>query len=483
MKPNNKNNGKGETTIIKRIKELAKRAFSSKDTTSSRLPAMKVIPRDKHSVSRNDLSKNALKVLYRLHNSGFDAYLVGGCVRDVLLGLQPKDFDVTTNATPEQIKSLFRNCRLIGRRFRLAHVVFGKEIIEVATFRGHHADNSADPENSQKNQHAHSDEHGQLVRDNVYGSIEEDAERRDFTANALYYNIADFAIYDFANGVEDINNGVLRLIGDADTRYREDPVRMLRAVRFATKLNMQMDKAVREPINELAPLLANIPPARLFDEFLKMFMSGKAMANFSMMMELGLFQQLFPILKGHLSDEQSPAYKMLLKAFKDTDKRIADEKRVTPAYLIAALLWWPLLARKEQLENEGGLPPMDAINIAAADVTHRQAQRLSIPKRFSLPAREIWQLQRRLQVTKGGRAMKALEHKRFRAAYDFMLLRSHAEPEDKKLAELGQFWTEAQNNPTKLKARGPGAPTRKPRRRRRGPRKKKPQGNSDHGSA
>lgn len=483
LRRNNNNNGKGETTIIKRIKELAKRAFSSKDTTSnSRLPALKVIPRDKHPVSRNDISKNALKVLYRLHNSGFDAYLVGGCVRDILLGIQPKDFDVTTNATPEQVKSLFRNCRLIGRRFRLAHVVFGKEIIEVATFRGHHADD-ADSKNSKKNQHAHSDEHGQLVRDNVYGTIEEDAERRDFTANALYYNIADFAIYDFANGVEDINKGVLRLIGDAETRYREDPVRMLRAVRFATKLNMQLDTAVRDPIPELASLLANIPPARLFDEFLKMFMAGKATANFSMMMELGLFQQLFPMLKGHLSDAQSPAYQMLLKAFKDTDKRIAEDKRVTPAYLVAVLLWWPLLARKEQLENEGGLPPMDAINIAAADVVHRQSQRVSIPKRFSLPAREIWQLQRRLQVTKGGRAMKALEHKRFRAAYDFMLLRSHAEPEDKKLAELAQFWTEAQNNPTKLKTGKSGAPTRKPRRRRRGPRKKKPQSNSDNGSA
>jgi len=432
---------------------------------------LQVIPRDKHPISRNDISKNAIKVLYRLHNSGFEAYLVGGCIRDILLGLEPKDFDVTTNATPEQIKSLFRNCRLIGRRFRLAHVVFGREVIEVATFRGHHGDSPQ--EENKKNRTADQDEHGQLVRDNVYGSIEEDAERRDFTANALYYNIADFAIYDFANGVDDINAGVLRMIGDPEVRYREDPVRMLRAVRFATKLNMQMDKSVSGPLKELAPLLTNIPPARLFDEFLKMFMSGKAEANFLMMKDFGLFQQLFPILKDYLADEQNPAYQMMLKAFKDTDKRIAHEQRVTPAYLIAVLLWWPLQARREQLENEGGLPPMDALNVAAADVIHRQLQRVSLPKRFTLPARDIWQLQRRLNITKGVRAQKVLEHKRFRAAYDFLLLRSYAESSNSTLASLAEHWSKAQDNPAQLKTSKPeaGAGRRKPRRRR-GPRRK-----------
>ena len=432
---------------------------------------MQVIPRDKHPISRNDISKNAIKVLYRLHNSGFEAYLVGGCIRDILLGLEPKDFDVTTNATPEQIKSLFRNCRLIGRRFRLAHIVFGREVIEVATFRGHHGDSPQ--EENKKNRTADQDEHGQLVRDNVYGSIEEDAERRDFTTNALYYNIADFAIYDFAKGVDDINAGILRMIGDPEVRYREDPVRMLRAVRFATKLNMQMDKSVSGPLKELAPLLTNIPPARLFDEFLKMFMSGKAEANFLMMTEFGLFQQLFPMLKDYLADEQAPPYQMMLKSFKDTDKRIAEEQRVTPAYLIAVLLWWPLQARREQLENEGGLPPMDALNVASADVIHRQSQRVSLPKRFTLPARDIWQLQRRLKVTKGARAIKVLEHKRFRAAYDFLLLRSHAEPGDRQLADLGEHWSKAQDNPAQLKTAkpGPGTGRRKPRRRR-GPRRK-----------
>jgi|TARA_R100001369_G_scaffold92472_1_gene137729 poly(A) polymerase len=350
-------------------------------------------------------------------------------------------------------------------------VVFGKEVIEVATFRGHHG--ASPQEENKKNRTADQDEHGQLVRDNVYGSIEEDAERRDFTANALYYNIADFAIYDFANGVDDINAGILRMIGDPEVRYREDPVRMLRAVRFATKLNMQMDNSVSGPLKELAPLLINIPPARLFDEFLKMFMSGKAEANFLMMKDFGLFQQLFPMLKDYVADEQSPAYQMMLKAFKDTDRRIAEEQRVTPAYLIAVLLWWPLQARREQLENEGGLPPMDALNVAAADVIHRQSQRVSLPKRFSLPARDIWQLQRRLNITKGVRAQKVLEHKRFRAAYDFLLLRSYAENSDKKLAGLAEHWSKAQDNPAQLKSSKPeaGSGRRKPRRRR-GPRRK-----------
>lgn len=406
---------------------------------------------------------------------------MGGCIRDLLLGLKPKDFDVTTNATPEQIKSLFRNCRLIGRRFRLAHIVFGREIIEVATFRGHHSETQETV--APKNRIADQNEHGQLVRDNVYGTIEEDAERRDFTTNALYYNIADFAIYDFANGVNDIHAGVLRMIGDPAVRYREDPVRMLRAVRFATKLNMQMDRSVSGPLKELAPLLSNIPPARLFDEFLKMFMAGKAEANFLMMQEFGLFQQLFPMLKSYLSDEQSAPYQMVLKAFKDTDKRIADDQRVTPAYLIAVLLWWPLQARRDQLENEGGLPPMDALNVGSADVIHRQTQRVALPKRFSLPARDIWQLQRRLQVTKGVRAKKALEHKRFRAAYDFLLLRSYAEHDDKQLANLAEHWRKAQDNPAKLDTGKPGAGThrRKPRRRR-GPRRK-PQSDKGNDSA
>ncbi|RUO69750.1 polynucleotide adenylyltransferase PcnB [Pseudidiomarina sediminum] len=435
---------KGDTTIIKRIKALAKRALGN-TTPEQPLPANilaqpLVIPRDQHPISRKDIAEPALKVLYRLNKAGYDAYLVGGCVRDLLLGIQPKDFDVATNAHPEQVKKLFRNCRLVGRRFRLAHIMFGREIIEVATFRGHH-DDDQDSAN-----HAKSDAKGMLVRDNVYGSIEEDAQRRDFTVNALYYNIADFAIYDFANGVRDIDNGVLRMIGDPETRYREDPVRMLRAIRFATKLSMRMDESVATPIRQHAQLLQNIPPARLFEECLKLFTAGKALANFELLSDYHLFQQLFPMLKSYLQTPEEAPYQMLRQTFSDTDARINKGMSITPAYLFAALLWWPLQARMEQLMFESGLPAFDAMNVAAADVIGRQVQTVAVPKRFTIPAREIWQLQQRLERAKGKRVQTLLGHPKFRAAYDFLVLRAAtATPlERKQLNELASFWTKQQ---------------------------------------
>ncbi|WP_084616773.1 polynucleotide adenylyltransferase PcnB [Pseudidiomarina sediminum] len=423
---------------------MAKRALGN-TTPEQPLPANilaqpLVIPRDQHPISRKDIAEPALKVLYRLNKAGYDAYLVGGCVRDLLLGIQPKDFDVATNAHPEQVKKLFRNCRLVGRRFRLAHIMFGREIIEVATFRGHH-DDDQDSAN-----HAKSDAKGMLVRDNVYGSIEEDAQRRDFTVNALYYNIADFAIYDFANGVRDIDNGVLRMIGDPETRYREDPVRMLRAIRFATKLSMRMDESVATPIRQHAQLLQNIPPARLFEECLKLFTAGKALANFELLSDYHLFQQLFPMLKSYLQTPEEAPYQMLRQTFSDTDARINKGMSITPAYLFAALLWWPLQARMEQLMFESGLPAFDAMNVAAADVIGRQVQTVAVPKRFTIPAREIWQLQQRLERAKGKRVQTLLGHPKFRAAYDFLVLRAAtATPlERKQLNELASFWTKQQ---------------------------------------
>ncbi|WP_420843705.1 polynucleotide adenylyltransferase PcnB [Idiomarina tyrosinivorans] len=453
--------------MIKRLKALAKRAFTSeKTTTAGRVLAEPIIiPRDQHPISRSALSKNAVKVLYRLHNSGYDAYLVGGCVRDLLLGIQPKDFDVVTNATPEQIKRLFGNCRLIGRRFRLAHVVFGKEIIEVATFRGHHDSPDSSDKIAQQN------DKGMLLRDNVYGDIEEDAERRDFTVNALYYNIADFAIYDFADGVKDIEAGQLRLIGDAEQRYREDPVRMLRAIRFATKLNMKLTPQVAEPIPRLADLLGHIPPARLFEEFLKLFMAGKAAANFEQLSEFGLFQMLFPMLKQYIKNPDSESFQLIRRSFADTDKRVNNDQRVTPAYLVAVLLWYPLQARQQQLMAEGGLPPVDALNIAAADVVGKQAQSIAIPKRFSMPARDIWHLQQRMERTKGGaRVRSVLEHGRFRAAYDFLLLRADIATGDEQqlLQQAAQRWTEWQNQPQS--AAKPSNQGRRRSNRRRKPR-------------
>lgn len=435
------------------------------------------IPRSEHPISREHISDNALKVLYRLHNSGFDAYLVGGCVRDLLLGLQPKDFDVATNAKPEEIKNLFNNCRLIGRRFRLAHIVFGRDVIEVATFRGHHSD---DEESG--TQRSKQSEHGMLLRDNVYGSIEEDAQRRDFTVNALYYSIADFAIYDYANGLADLNQDQLRLIGDPEQRYREDPVRMLRAVRFATKLGLRIEDSTRKPIKPLSGLLDNIPPARLFEEFLKLFLHRRALANFEYLHELNLFQYLFPVLKSALKNPESLEYRMVRQAFVDTDERLNQDKGVNPAYLFAAILWYPVAARADEIILESGLTEYDAYQVAAADALSRQSRSISIPKRFSLPMRDIWLLQLRLQQTQPKRAIRLLSHPKFRAAYDFLLLRARIE-NDPKLKQLGEFWTDFQRQSPEVTPEAAPKPTgprkSRPRRGRNSSRRRKPAAKKD----
>ncbi|MGB5591837.1 MAG: polynucleotide adenylyltransferase PcnB, partial [Gammaproteobacteria bacterium] len=246
-----------------------------------------MVPRPDHNVSRSQISKNALRVLYRLKDAGYKAFLVGGGVRDLLLGREPKDFDIVTDALPDQVRSLFRNSRLIGRRFRLAHVHFGREIIEVATFR---AAQDADVEDLDRQ----TDSGGRILRDNVYGDIDEDVWRRDFTCNALYYNIADFSIWDYAGGVQDIEAGTMRLLGEPEARYREDPVRMLRAVRFAAKLGFRIDPASEAPLLELGELLAEVPAARLFDESIKLFLSGHAVQSYELLRRYNLFQHLFP---------------------------------------------------------------------------------------------------------------------------------------------------------------------------------------------
>lgn len=418
------------------------------------------------------MSENALKVLYRLHNSGYQAYLVGGCVRDALLGKEPKDFDVTTDATPEQIKGLFRNCRLIGRRFRLAHIVFGREIIEVATFRGHH-ENVDDGQSKVSKQ---SDD-GQLLRDNVFGSIEEDAQRRDFTINAMYYNIADYSISDFAGGMQAIKDKKLRLIGDPETRYREDPVRMIRAVRFAAKLDMQISEESAEPIKRMAPLMANIPPARLFEEVLKLLLSGQGLVTYKLLSEFHLFEPLFPQLAPLLLQPGNRENQFVEQVLTNTDNRINTGQRVTPAFIFAAFMWYPLEERCQQLMVEGGLNHFDAFNLALNDVMHRQVQRIMIPKRFTAAIREIWQLQNRLPKRYGRRAYQMLEHPKFRAAYDFLLLRGQVEGGD--LIELGQWWTdfqEADEGQRKkmldiLRVQN-GGPTKRPRRNRKKPKPK-----------
>jgi len=395
------------------------------------------------------MSNSALKVLYRLNKSGYDAYLVGGGVRDILLGLEPKDFDIATNATPEQIKELFRNCRLIGRRFRLAHIVFGREIIEVATFRGHHDNASPQEKNCQKT--SKQSEDGMLLRDNIYGSIEEDAERRDFTINALYYSAKDFKVYDFANGVADIQAREIRLIGDPETRYREDPVRMIRAIRFATKLDMQISTATEAPIKELGPLLGNIPPARMFEEFLKLFMSGKALDNYAQLRKYELFRYFFPIVEQCLVQGSEFYLQDFIKlALTNTDKRINNEQRVTPAFLFAAMLWYPLQTQIKRLRIETQLTPQDAFFAALSEVMSEQQACIAIPKRFQSVMKDIWILQDKLERREGKKAYQVFEHPKFRAGYDFLLLRAEIESNDKSadsaaIQELAKWWTDFQN--------------------------------------
>ncbi|MEI6860504.1 MAG: polynucleotide adenylyltransferase PcnB [Shewanella sp.] len=409
--------------IFRRISKFCKQLFDNKLTTEETINAdlsLEIIPRNDHNISRKQMSENAIKVLYRLHKSGFKAYLVGGGVRDILLGLQPKDFDVVTNATPEEIKALFRNCRLIGRRFRLAHIVFGRDVIEVATLRGHHVDS--------EEKISKTNTEGRLLRDNVYGTIDEDAERRDFTVNALYYDISDFSIHSYGGGLHDLESRTIRMIGDPNTRYREDPVRMLRAVRFATKLGMTIEKDTASPIYELAPLLKDIPAARMYEEILKLFFNGQALNNFNMMRDFGLFDSLFPLVNSLLVDEpEGPATKMMQSIMESTDSRVKTGKTVTPAFFYAAILWYPLSQRADDIALEGGLSLYDAYYAAMGDVMEQQCRTISIPRRFSTPAKDIWQLQLRFDRNQGTRAFKFIEHPKFRAAYDLLLLRASAE--------------------------------------------------------
>lgn len=423
-----------------------------------------IIPRDQHIISRANISEYAIKVLYRLKAAGFQAHLVGGGVRDLLLGREPKDFDIATDAHPEQVREVFRNCRLIGRRFRLAHVFFGRDIIEVATFRSMQ-------DGGQENAESLSDS-GMILHDNVYGTIEEDALRRDFSVNALYYDISDFSVIDYADGMRDLENGILRLLGDPETRYREDPVRMLRAARFAAKLGFRLEPATGEALRGLTALLANVPPARLFEEVLKLFLGGTAVGSFEHLRQFGLFAELFPDTEECLAHEENAfPLTLVLKGLESTDRRVAEDKPVTPAFLFAVLLWEPV-RRLAQTLLDDGVAPFPAYQQAASQVFERQLQRVAIPRRFATPMQEIWALQSRFEQTRGKRPMRLLAHPRFRAAYDFLLLRAAAGEAD---PELATWWTrlqdtgEAPERPdTSTSAPAPKSRRRRRPRRRRG---------------
>ncbi len=420
--------------MLKRISGLSKNVL---DKTRSMLqatpsaPDVVVIPRESHTVSRKSISNNALKVLNRLHDANYGAYLVGGGVRDVLVGLQPKDFDVATDASPEEVKELFRNSRIIGRRFRLVHVVFGRDIIEVATFRASH-DKGAGGEVG---------ETGRIVRDNVFGTIEEDAMRRDFSVNALYYNIADHSVVDYVGGLKDIEEGVFRLIGDPVTRCEEDPVRVLRAVRLASKLQFDIEEQTLSAMQQTASGLEQVPPARLFEEVLKLFQGGYAERSFNAVREHELLQYLFPLLAKRLDAEPESDWPVMLNAaLANTDKRVKQGKPITPAYLLAFMLW-PDVEELTKKHVEKGMSVSDALMQSADEVMSQQLKVISIPRRFSGPMREIWQLQPRLEQWRGKRALKLIENRRFRAAYDFLCLRARIQPE---LKELATWWTDIQ---------------------------------------
>ena len=403
-------------------------------TVPARRGRARIYARNEHCISRKMISPSALKVLYRLDGAGFRACLVGGGVRDLLLGREPKDFDVATDASPDQVRELFRNCRLIGRRFRLAHVRFGPEIIEVATFRAAH--------DEEANDHGEMSDEGRILRDNVYGDIEDDVWRRDFTVNGLYYDIHDFSVIDYVGGVEDLEKGVLRVIGDPELRYREDPVRMLRAVRFAVKLGFNLDEACARPLPQLAGLLDAISPARLFDEALKLFHGGYALQSFAALRHHHLFEHLFPLAEAALSHEHHDFPATLIgRALDNTDVRIAQGRSVTPAFLLAALLWDALEERRQDLEAEG-MEPAEALGLAADQVLAKQVARLAVPRRFTQITRDIWSMQPRLVELSPKRARRAFENPRFRAAYDFLKLRAEAGDD---AADYASWWTDFQD--------------------------------------
>lgn len=405
-----------------------------------------VVPRAQHNISRKEINQAALKVLYRLQEAGFEAYLVGGGVRDLLLGQHPKDFDIATNATPEQVYRLFRNSRMIGRRFKLVHVFFGSYIVEVATFRAPQLKTDRKTAHS-KIQHS---QHGMIVRDNLYGSLEEDVLRRDFTVNALYYTVSNFSVIDYVGGLKDLEARSLRMIGDARLRYREDPVRMLRAIRFAAKLDFTIHPETAKPILELAELVRNVAAARLFEECIKLFFTGYAVKSFLLLKEFGLLRVLFPILDDELKSKNHFAETFIVHALEKTDVRIQTDQPVAIPFLLATLLWPAVCAKHKALVSEGDTK-ISAFLEAINWTLKAQQQWVAIPKRLTQMTQELWRMQMHLSKQQGQRAQQLFLNPRFRAAYDFLMLR--AEAGDAEVAVMAAWWSTyiASNEETRLK--------------------------------
>ncbi|MGB6106058.1 MAG: polynucleotide adenylyltransferase PcnB, partial [Pusillimonas sp.] len=403
------------------IKNFVSRLFATPASGPERLA------RDKHGIDRRNVSRHAIKVCEVLRAEGYEAYIVGGAVRDLIVGLEPKDFDVATNATPNQIRPLFRRARIIGKRFQLVHVVFGQEIIETSTFR------------SGASSDEHTDEHGRILRDNLFGSQEEDAARRDFTLNALYYDPINEEVIDYHRGVADLKQRVVRMIGDPEKRYREDPVRMLRALRFAAKLNGTIDPATQAPIPRLAELIEHVPSSRLFDETLKLLTCGHAMDCLRQLQTAGLHRGLLPLIDVIFQEEGGEQFVDL--ALARTDARVRAGKTISPSFLFAALLWKLVNKRWQSLCAEGE-HPAQALMQAADSVVDEQTRKLAIQRRFQADMREIWFMQARFERVNAKAIWRMVEQPRFRAAVDFLQLRAEAREVDSVQA---QWWMDLAN--------------------------------------
>ena len=441
--------------LVQRVQDKVQTLLAGKPRTR-RTP--KRIPLSQHGIDRSLVSKSALRTCEALQSAGFRAYIVGGAVRDLLLGIAPKDFDVATDATPEQIKARFRRAIIIGRRFRLVHVMFGSETIETSTFRALSAGERE------------TDEHGRVLADNTFGEQHEDAARRDFTVNALYYDPTKEEVLDYHDGVRDVRRRCLRIIGDPEARYREDPVRMLRAVRFAAKLGFEIDPQTRAPIGRLAGLIENVPAARLFDEMLKLLTSGHAVGCIERLRAEGLHHGLLPLLDVILDEPEGLRFVML--ALSRTDERVRAGKHVAPGFLFATLLWHEVLSQW----NRGvaaGEPRLPALDGAIDRVLDAQTEKLAIKRRYSADMREIWTMQPRFERRHGQPPVRLLEHLRFRAGYDFLTLRCDC---GEAPAELGQWWTRFlhadEATRTQMAQQREAAPGGAPRRRRRGARRR-----------
>ncbi|MBW8898660.1 MAG: polynucleotide adenylyltransferase PcnB [Massilia sp.] len=444
------------------IKKFIRKILGVKDERDPTEPV--ILGADQHGIDPKLVSANAVRVTQTLQEAGFKAFVVGGAVRDLLLGVKPKDFDIATDATPEEVKKLFRRAFIIGRRFQIVHVMFGQDLLEVTTFRGKGSDT------------APKDEHGRVLRDNDFGPQHEDAERRDFTINAMYYDPATQTVLDYHGGIEDIRAKVLRIIGQPEARYREDPVRMLRVVRFAAKLQFTIEPATRAPIPVMAPLINNVPAARVFDEMLKLLMSGHALACLKELRSSGLHHGLLPLLDVVL--EQPIGMKFVTLALESTDTRVKAGKGVSPGFLFASLLWHQVL-EKWNAYRAAGESPIPALHLAADDVLDNQTDNLALQRRIATDMRDIWAMQPRFERRNGKSPYKLLEHPRFRAGFDFLLLRCESGELD---AEIGNWWAtfyagdiaERERLINTAKDTQPGGQKKRPRRR--GPRRAEGEG-------